>query len=296
MNLSILYRGSLSSCNYGCQYCPFAKKVETKVEHERDRRQLESFTSRVGELSHRSISVFFTPWGEALIHPRYQSAIAELSNMPHIAKVAIQTNLSCHLEWLSKCDVRKVGLWATYHPGETELDQFIGACRKLDELQVRYSVGVVGLKEHFDAIENIRQTLHPDVYLWINAYKRVPDYYSESDRSFLEGIDSLFSYNNQYHDSIGRACRCGDSVISVDGAGDIRRCHFIPDVIGNLYDENFEAALHVTPCTVAKCGCHIGYVHMNDLPLYETFRDGVLERIPAASYRNSDSRSSLGRA
>ena len=30
MNLSILYRGPLSSCNYGCEYCPFAKHRETR--------------------------------------------------------------------------------------------------------------------------------------------------------------------------------------------------------------------------------------------------------------------------
>lgn len=280
MNLSILYRGSLSSCNYGCGYCPFAKKVETKAEHEHDRVQLDAFVNRVRELSHRTISIFFTPWGEALIHPRYQRAIADLTHMPHVTKVAIQTNLSCSLGWIDNCEISRLGLWATYHPGETVLDDFVKACRSLDELQVRYSVGVVGLKEHFNAISDIRRALDPDVYLWINAYKRISDYYSESDRSFLEGIDSLFSFNNQYHDSIGRACRCGDTVISVDGSGDIRRCHFIPDVVGNLYADNFDVALRATPCTAAQCGCHIGYVHMNDLPLYDLFGDGVLERIP----------------
>ncbi|MEN8446791.1 MAG: radical SAM protein, partial [Cyanobacteria bacterium J06555_13] len=29
MNLSILYRGPLLSCNYGCEYCPFAKRQQT---------------------------------------------------------------------------------------------------------------------------------------------------------------------------------------------------------------------------------------------------------------------------
>jgi hypothetical protein len=40
MKLSILYRGPLSSCNYGCDYCPFAKRVETSAEREADRRAL----------------------------------------------------------------------------------------------------------------------------------------------------------------------------------------------------------------------------------------------------------------
>jgi hypothetical protein len=29
------------------------------------------------------------------------------------------------------------------------------------------------------------------------------------------------------------------------------------------------------------CDCHIGYVHLESLPLYDVFAGGVLERIPA---------------
>ena len=32
MRLSILYRGPLSSCNYDCAYCPFAKRRETPAQ------------------------------------------------------------------------------------------------------------------------------------------------------------------------------------------------------------------------------------------------------------------------
>ena len=38
------------------------------------------------------------------------------------------------------------------------------------------------------------------------------------------------------------------------------------------------AVLTARPCTNATCGCHIGYVHMNELDLYSVFGDGVLER------------------
>jgi len=37
MKVSILYRGPLSSCNYGGAYCPFAKHTETDDEHAADR-------------------------------------------------------------------------------------------------------------------------------------------------------------------------------------------------------------------------------------------------------------------
>jgi len=57
--------------------------------------------------------------------------------------------------------------------------------------------------------------------------------------------------------------------------------HFIREVIGNIYEPGFENALRETPCVNGACGCHIGYVHMDELKLYEVFGEGVLERIPA---------------
>jgi hypothetical protein len=61
----------------------------------------------------------------------------------------------------------------------------------------------------------------------------------------------------------------------------VRRCHFVRDVIGNIYDPAFEDVLQPRRCNADACRCHIGYVHMRDLDLYTLFGDGVLERIPA---------------
>lgn len=281
MKLSILYRGPLSSCNYGCEYCPFAKHQETDEEHAADGRALERFLQWVEGRPQDRISVFFTPWGEALIRRRYQRALVRLTRLPNVEKAAIQTNLSCRLDWVEACDKGKLGIWATFHPTEVRRERFLAQCRELDERGVRFSAGVVGLKQHADEIEALRRELPPHVYLWVNAYKRMPDYYSEAEVRWLETIDPLFPINNQRHPSLGRACRCGHSVISVDGDGTVRRCHFIREPIGNLYEPGLEAALAERPCTNATCGCHIGYVHMDHLGLYEVFGDGVLERVPA---------------
>ena len=281
MNLSILYRGPLSSCNYACPYCPFAKHAETRAEHDTDARALARFLDWVERRDGDRIAVFFTPWGEALIRKRYQQALVRLTNLPHVEKAAIQTNLSCRLDWIDRCDTRRLGLWATFHPGEVSQARFLARCLELDRRGVRYSVGVVGLKEHAEAIEALRQELPPHIYLWINAYKRVPDYYTPLEIEQLTAIDPLFPINNRRHPSLGRDCRCGTSVISVDGDGTIRRCHFVRTPIGNIYEPGFEQHLEPRPCPNATCGCHIGYVHMQDLALYEVFGDGVLERIPS---------------
>ena len=100
----------------------------------------------------------------------YQDALVALTRMPHVVKAAIQTNLSCKLDWVEDCDKARLALWCTFHPGETTRDRFLAKCRALYARGVRFSVGVVGLKEHFAEIAAVRKELPADVYLWVNAY------------------------------------------------------------------------------------------------------------------------------
>lgn len=281
MKLSILYRGPLSSCNYACDYCPFAKRKESRAQLDVDRRALERFVSWASSSPHE-LSVFFTPWGEALVRPWYRDAMVALSRMPHVERVAAQTNLSCRVDWLAHADVEKVALWTTFHPTQVSATRFLRRCKELRELGVRHSVGVVGLREHFDAIRFLRETLPHETYLWVNAFKRQRDYYTPADETWLSGVDPLFRFNAVAHSSRGEACRTGESVFSVDGDGVMRRCHFVAAPIGNIYDYGWEGALRPRACPNETCGCHIGYVHMERLGLDRVFGDGVLERVPVS--------------
>lgn len=284
--LSVLYRGPLASCNYDCGYCPFAKRRSPPEELVADRRALERFVgwaagprSTAGDTE---LHILFTPWGEALVRPWYRSAMTTLSHLPTVRKVACQTNLSGPLDWLDETDRSTVALWTTFHPSEVPYDRFIERCRRLDALRVAYSVGVVGLKSHFEVIERLRADLRPEVYLWINAYKSEgSDYYAPSDRAFLGDIDPNFFLNAERHFSFGQACQTGLTAITVDGVGDVRRCHFVPRVLGNLYRDDLRSLLKARPCPNATCGCHIGYVHLERLGQYAVYGDGLMPRIPA---------------
>jgi MoaA/NifB/PqqE/SkfB family radical SAM enzyme len=280
LDLSILYRGSLSSCNYGCEYCPFAKRTNTTAELAQDKAELDRFVDWIDTNGNRNFGVLFTPWGEALIHRYYQVAIARLSQLSQVTKVAIQTNLSCNLDWVEDCNKQTLALWTTFHPTEVEIDRFIAQCYELDRRNVRYSVGIVGLKEHREAAQRLRQELAPDVYLWVNAYKRQVDYYTAADIELFTQIDRLFPINNRVYDTLYKPCRTGESVISVDGVGTIRRCHFIAEAIGNIYDGDLEKVLIPRNCPNRVCRCHIGYVHLPELNLDRVYGDGILERIP----------------
>ncbi len=277
---SILYRGPLSSCNYACDYCPFAKTKNTRDELADDAAKLQRFTEWATTRS-QSMGILFTPWGEALIRKHYQQAFVALSHADNVKRVAAQTNLSFNPEFLAECDLDAVRLWTTYHPTQTTLDAFVRRCETLSEMGVTYSVGCVGFTDAYDEIVALRKAIPDDVYVWINAYKRQNNYYSAEDIQKFEEIDPLFRFNTKRHPSLGRGCRAGHTAFTVDGEGIARRCHFIDQEIGSIYDDNFAAKLQPSACTNTNCGCHIGYVHMPELELYERFGDGVLERIPA---------------
>jgi hypothetical protein len=280
LDLSILYRGSLSSCNYDCPYCPFAKHYESADELAADRHGLERFTNWIDARTADRLAVFFTPWGEALVRAWYRQAMIRLSKLTQVDKVAVQTNLSCNLDWLADADTSKLGFWCTYHPGQTSRRTFLAQCAKLTDLGIAHSVGCVGLREHLEEIRQLRHALPNSTYLWINAYKSLPGYYDTALLTEFESIDSLFPLNNTRHSSIGRACRTGSTVITVDSHGAVRRCHFVDNVLGNLYDSSFQQVLAKRPCPNANCGCHIGYVHLEHLQLQRVFGERMLERIP----------------
>ena len=69
-------------------------------------------------------------------------------------------------------------------------------------------------------------------------------------------------------------------MISVDGDGTVRRCHFVESRSATCTTRTSRRCLAERPCTNDTCGCHIGYVHLDRLRLYDAFGGGVLERVP----------------
>jgi MoaA/NifB/PqqE/SkfB family radical SAM enzyme len=280
LELTILYRGPLASCNYGCDYCPFAKREDPPEALEQDRLALSRFSSFLERRpASDQFSIFFTPWGEALIRAWYRDALVKLTHLPQIARAAVQTNLSVPIDFAEDCVPEKLGIWATYHPEWTERRRFVARVRELHERGVSVSAGVVGFRRFAEEIAALRAELPNDVYLWINAPKSF-ETSTDLERAAFTAIDPYFPLNTREHPSLGRRCFAGETAIAVDGDGTMRRCHFLPEVIGNLYAEDFERALQPRACTRPTCGCHIGYVYLEELALDRVF---TLERALAGS-------------
>jgi len=281
--LTLLYRGSLSSCNYSCGYCPFAKRRDTRATLARDAAEVARFVDWAAAQP-RALRVLFTPWGEALVRRHYRDAMRALAALPQVSQVSLQTNLSGPLAWLADAPAGKISLWCTYHPDQTPLARFIERCARLDTLGIRHSVGIVAKREHLQAIAALRSALPPSTPLWINPYdRRGPGYYSAEEIAWMDGIDPWFHVGHAPPPSRGKPCGAGEDVISVDGAGKVQRCHFIPTVLGNLYEHDMATMLQPRPCTRFKCDCFIGYAHRQDLPLRQAFGVGILARIPMSA-------------
>lgn len=280
--IDITYRGPLASCNYDCDYCPFAKTHDDAEKRKQDQLALESFVAWVKSRQDKDkFRILFTPWGEALVRKWYRKAMLELSWMPHVVKVVMQTNLSSPTHWMEESNTNSIALWTTYHPEEIKVDKFVEYTQKLSAMGVSYSVGIVGKKDNKKAIEKLRKLLNPDVYLWINAYKDQPDYYSDKDKEFFCNMDPLFMINNENYLSKGKQCRAATKAISVDGNGDVRPCNFVDEISGNIYRHELHSLLkNKYYCPNNLCDCYIGYIHLSSLKLHNVYGDRILERIP----------------
>lgn len=276
--LSILYRGPLDSCNYACAYCPFAKRAPRTEVLAADRAALGRFVAWAVSATTRPLRILITPWGEALVHAWYRQALLALSRLPHVELAAIQTNGSASMAWARRADRSRLALWITWHPSEVAHERFVAQALALRRDGVRLSVGCVAVPARLAAIEAMRRALPADVPMWINAL-RPGGRYSPAEVERWTAIDPDFPVDLHPHASRGRACRTGEDAIAVDGDGTVRRCHFVPAPLGNLYRDDLAAMLRPRACPRARCDCFIGYAHLEHLRLAERFGVGLLARL-----------------
>jgi MoaA/NifB/PqqE/SkfB family radical SAM enzyme len=81
--------------------------------------------------------------------------------------------------------------------------------------------------------------------------------------------------------SFGKDCSTGELSFTVDGAGDMRRCHFVDDIVGNCYEPDWEHALRPRTCPNRFCDCFLGKSKFLADRLVPFFGSTVFERLPA---------------
>ncbi len=276
MTYSLLYRGFLSSCNYSCGYCPFAKRADNRRQLLRDRQSVEHFSNWIAEQTSEQWKILFTPWGEALTRSWYRAALIRLSHLPQVLRAGAQTNLSCGVRWINECNLERLSLWTTFHPSEISASVFALKVMRLRERGVLLSVGMVAVPGLLSDVQDMRDRLPPDVYMWLNAQQPRRRPYSEDEIARYSQIDQNFQLTLRPVRSQGRPCPAGEVAFTVDGNGDMRRCHFVDAVIGNIYDAKWRSALMPRNCPNACCKCFLGTSQLLSTDVSPAIRDRLV--------------------
>ena len=267
---TVLYRGSLKSCNYHCSYCPFSKHGAARNELEKDRKQWFSFAKNYREqaFGQKICAVMVTPYGEALVHPWYWEGLACMSACSFTKAVGAQTNLSflpqTALEIYAGNGgiVKKLRLWATFHPEMTTVAQFAEKCRLLAAEGITLCAGAVGVPQNMALLQQLRAALPQEIYLWINRMDGLGRAYTQDEIQCFSDIDPYFYRELQVHPA--DASQCLDRLF-LEGDGKRRLCN-----ISAAYQE----------CRRKACTCYLAYGGREHLVNQLLFGPLPLFRIP----------------
>ncbi len=271
---TVLYRGSLKSCNYRCAYCPFSKHPVSDRELKRDKEQWSSFVRTFPEKFRESKSraLLVVPYGEALIHPWYWEGLGQISASDQVEAVGAQTNVSFSvqdsLDIYIKAggELRKLRIWATFHPQMTEAWVFAETCRQLMDAGVLLCAGAVGVPENISMIRELRKMLPGEIYLWINQMDGLKRCYTkEETEAFLE-IDPYFLRELLPFPADPSRCR---GRIFVEGNGKVRTCN-----IGTIQEQP------ALTCSRKLCSCYLAYGGRSDFMNRVLFGPYPAFRIP----------------
>lgn len=290
----IQYRGSLKSCNYGCSYCPFAKRPSSPTELLKDREdwmrfvrhletqseRLETFSGQTDTFSEPYGAVMVVPYGEALIHDYYWEGLARLSRMGTMEAVGAQTNLSFDIERQltifkeSGGRKEKLRVWATFHPEMTTVPLFSEQCRELLSAGIRVCAGAVGVPENLETLRRLKEALPGGCCLWINRMDGLNRRYTEEERQAFLRIDPWFYRELHVKKAMPEQC---PGRLFVESDGRMRRCTISAPPEGNWYDTGGTETL---PCRKKACTCYLAYGGRMDCEERTAFGRWPLFRIP----------------
>lgn len=298
MNRQWYYRGSLRACNYSCDYCPFSKHRISQRELQEDERAffrfVDCFLMRIQEDRASGHALQIVPYGEALVHEYYWRGLARVSRHFEVDAVGAQTNLSFPVEKMVSLyqqqggDLQKLRLWCTYHPQMVSMEQFLESCQKLSGWKISYCVGVVGVPEHRERIQRLRDKLPEEVFLWINKMDGLKRNYTKKEIDAFLQIDPYFEQELTHHTNLPEVRSCGNQLF-VEADGSISGCNLCRNHAGNIYDEHLDFS---TPpvCSRRECSCYLSYCnrHEAELLFLEPYPAYRIPRYPRAAFFDID--------
>ena len=226
-----------------------------------------------------SLQLLSFPTGEALIHRYYREGIIQLAALPQVTGISCQTNLSFPAgEWLDELRtapelINKIKIWASFHPEMTSVERFVHQLHTLHNAGIQVCAGAVGNPLAKNILADLRNTLSPDIYLFINAMQGLKSPLSNEDIRFFTQLDNLFEYDLRNAPAQWENCSGGRSACFIDWKGDIFACPRSKVKIGNLYrSQKLDTSLS---CQRKVCDCYIAFSNLTNHPLHSIMGKGT---------------------
>lgn len=280
------YRGILKSCNYRCDYCPFAKNASDPAGIRADRDALFRFCHFIEtrRAPAGSLQILLLPYGEGMIRPHYAEALARLSRLPAVRRVSCQTNLSWDIDRFAATvgaaggNLSRISFWCSFHPSCTSLSDFIRQCEALDRYGIRYCAGMVAQPGCETPAEEMRRLLPPRTYMWLNNMEGLRRPYTPEETARFGAIDPFFPLERSAPAADTTDCRGGEDSLFVRADGRTARCPVAGAYTGNLYKNDTLPA--AGRCRAARCRCFLAYSNRRTSGLEPFFGRSVFLRIP----------------
>jgi hypothetical protein len=255
-------------------------KTGLERDEARFERFVEHFIKQTPEWGTEALLIL--PDGKALLKPYYWTGMARISCMDTISAVGARTDLSFSIfKSLKAFDGaggyrEKLRLCAVFHPELMTLARFLSQCQKLIKENISFSVGVFGTPDNLDMIQELRRSLSPDIYLWIESMAEISYPYSIEEEMAFQSIDPLFSKEWAYRPA--DKCQCQNRLF-VESDGKMRLC-----VSGQYMEGNWSRITDGLPaleCRQTICsGGYLAYGGRNDYEHAAVFGRYPMFRIP----------------
>src|SRR5438270_3084911 len=105
-------------------------------------------------------------------------------------------------------------------------------------------------------------------------------YYTAEQLAEIRSVDPYFDLNNQHYPSLGQPCTAGQRAVYLDDEGDLRRCFFVGEVIGNLFTDGWRTLEAPLGCPLRTCHCYVGHMHVVDLDFRSVYGKYLAARVP----------------
>lgn len=254
------------ACNYRCQYCWFYGEWQ-KLALQNRYYPLSDLLKFWNNIYNKYGSVHIEIiGGEPFIYPNFTKLIKELSQTHTIA---ITTNLSGDpINFIKEVThPENIKISPTFHPLFTSFDRFINHALLLKNAGMAGVVNYLAYPPQIEFINYYREQfakhgLSLFVMTFWGEYKGIsyPQGYTQQDRELIQpclGHRQGKNFQLTPKEVKGKLCRAGQkhAVIKADGA--VYRCGGnTPDLIGNLFSDDFKLLDQPLPCTSEFCPCN----------------------------------------